>query len=119
MLTGSKISVECKNYKEIKFEHILLGNKRCDILKFWAQASKDAKRANKVPVLCMRYNSMPAEEFFFVVDYKLGSIIAQYITKSMYIQVQENTLMVFMASEVLNVPYKLIHKQAKLILKNS
>ena len=38
-----KISVECKNYKEIKFEHILLGNKRCDILKFWAQASKDAK----------------------------------------------------------------------------
>lgn len=115
-----KISVECKNYKEIKFEHILLGNKRCDILKFWAQASKDAKRANKVPVLCMRYNSMPAEEFFFVVDYKLGSIIAQYITKSMYIQVQENTLMVFMASEVLKeVPYKLIHKQAKLILKNS
>ena len=114
-----KISVECKNYKEIKFEHILLGNKRCDILKFWAQASKDAKRANKVPVLCMRYNSMPAEEFFFVVDYKLGSIIAQYITKSMYIQVPENTLMVFMASEVLKVPYKLIHKQAKLILKNS
>lgn len=114
-----KISVECKNYKEIKFEHILLGNKGCDILKFWEQASKDAKRANKVPVLCMRYNSMPAEEFFFVVDYKLGSIIAQYITKSMYIQVQENTLMVFMASEVLNVPYKLIHKQAKLILKNS
>ena len=67
----------------------------------------------------MRYNSMPAEEFFFVVDYKLGSIIAQYITKSMYIQVQENTLMLFMAIEVLNVPYKLIHKQAKLILKNS
>lgn len=114
-----KISVECKNYKEIKFEHILLGNKRCDILKFWGQASKDAKRANKVPILCMRYNSMPSEEFFFVVDYKLGSIIAQYITKSMYIQVPENTLMVFMASEVLNVPYKLLHKQAKVILKNS
>lgn len=59
-----KISVECKNYKEIKFEHILLGNKGCDILKFWEQASKDAKRGNKVPILCMRYNSMPAEEFF-------------------------------------------------------
>ena len=56
-----KISVECKNYKEIKFEHILLGNKGCDILKFWEQASKDAKRANKVPILCMRYNSMPSE----------------------------------------------------------
>lgn len=114
-----KISVECKNYKEIKFEHLLLGNKGCDILKFWEQASKDAKRANKVPILCMRYNSMPSEEFFFVVDYKLGSVIAQYITKSMYIQVPGNTLMVFMASDILkNVNYKLVHKQAKLILKN-
>ena len=114
-----KISVECKNYKEIKFEHLLLGNKVCDILKFWEQASKDAKRANKVPILCMRYNSMPSEEFFFVVDYKLGSVIAQYITKSMYIQVPGNTLMVFMASDILkNVNYKLVHKQAKLILKN-
>lgn len=114
-----KISVECKNYKEIKFEHLLLGNKRCDILKFWEQASKDAKRANKVPILCMRYNSMPSEEFFFVVDYKFSSIISQYTTKAMYIQVPEHTLMVFMASEVLNVPYKLLHKQAKSILKNS
>lgn len=114
-----KVSIECKNYKEIKFEHLLLGNKGCDILKFWEQATKDAKRANKVPILCMRYNSMPAQEFFFVVDYKLSSIISQYITKSMYIQVPGTTLMVFMASEVLNVPYKLIHKQAKTILKNS
>ncbi len=95
-----------------------MGNKSCDILKFWEQASKDAKRAKKVPILCMRYNSMPANEFFFVVDYKLGSIIAQYITKSMYIQVPGNTLMVFMASEVLKVPYKMIHKQVKLIVKN-
>lgn len=112
-----KISIECKNYKDIKFEHVLLGNKSCDILKFWEQATKDAKRANKVPILCMRYNSMPSEEFFFVVDYRLESIISQYITKSMYIQVPGNTLMVFMASEVLNVPYKLVHKQAKLITK--
>jgi hypothetical protein len=43
--------------------------------------------------------------------------VAEYVTKVMYIQVPGNTLMVFMASEVLNVPYKLIHKQAKLIIK--
>lgn len=42
-----KISIECKNYKEIKFEHLLLGNKGCDILKFWEQASKDAKEQIK------------------------------------------------------------------------
>ena len=33
-----KISIECKNYKDIKFEHVLLGNKTCDILRFWEQA---------------------------------------------------------------------------------
>lgn len=44
-----KISVECKNYKDIKFEHVLLGNKSCDILKFWEQASKDAKGQRKYP----------------------------------------------------------------------
>ena len=70
-----KISVECKNYKEIKFEHLLLGNKGCDILKFWEQASKDAKRANKVPILCMRYNSMPSEELSAVTVYSPAHFI--------------------------------------------
>ena len=113
-----KISIECKSYKDIKFEHILLGNKSCDILKFWEQASKDAKRANKVPILCMRYNSMPAEEFFFVVGPELGQIIIPDTTKVMHINTGNINLLVFMASEVLKVSYKAIHKQAKLIIKS-
>lgn len=120
-----KISVECKNYKEIKFEHILLGNKGGDILKFWEQASKDAKRANKVPILCMRYNSMPSEEFFFVVGKKLSSVFYKPLFDKAPIMVIDvpkigEILYVFMASDILkNVSYKLVHKQAKLILKNS
>lgn len=120
-----KISVECKNYKEIKFEHILLGNKGCDILKFWEQASKDAKRANKVPILCMRYNSMPSEEFFFVVGKNLSSVFYKPLFDKAPIMVIEvpkidEILYVFMASDILkNISYKLVHKQAKLILKNS
>lgn len=120
-----KISVECKNYKEIKFEHILLGNKGCDILKFWEQASKDAKRANKVPILCMRYNSMPSEEFFFVVGKKLSPVFYKPLFDKapiMAIDVPKigEILHVFMASDILkNISYKLVHKQAKLILKNS
>lgn len=120
-----KISVECKNYKEIKFEHILLGNKGCDILKFWEQASKDAKRANKVPILCMRYNSMPSEEFFFVVGKNLSSIFYKPLFDKAPIMVIDvpkidEILYVFMASDILkNISYKLVHKQAKLILKNS
>lgn len=120
-----KISVECKNYKEIKFEHILLGNKGCDILKFWEQASKDAKRANKVPILCMRYNSMPSEEFFFVVGKNLSSVFYKPLFDKAPIMVIgvpkiDEILYVFMASDILkNISYKLVHKQAKLILKNS
>lgn len=120
-----KISVECKNYKEIKFEHILLGNKGCDILKFWKQASKDAKRANKVPILCMRYNSMPSEEFFFVVRKNLSSVFYKPLFDKAPIMVIDvpkigEILYVFMASDILkHVNYKLVHKQAKLILKNS
>ena len=119
-----KISVECKNYKEIKFEHILLGNKGCDILKFWEQASKDAKRANKVPILCMRYNSMPSEEFFFVVGKNLSSVFYKPLFDKAPIMVIDvpkidEILYVFMASDILkNISYKLVHKQAKLILKN-
>ena len=30
-----KISVECKSYQDIRFEHVLLGNKRCKIIQFW------------------------------------------------------------------------------------
>lgn len=120
-----KISVECKSYKEIKFEHILLGNKGCDILKFWEQASKDAKRANKVPILCMRYNSMPSEEFFFVVGKNLSSVFYKPLFDKAPIMVIDvpkidEILYVFMASDILkNISYKLVHKQAKLILKNS
>ena len=58
----------CKNYQEIKFEHILLGLKSCKIISFWEQATKDAKRAGKIPILIMRYNSMPKGEAFFIVE---------------------------------------------------
>lgn len=116
-----KISIECKNYKEIKFEHVLLGNKNCDILRFWEQATKDAIRGKKVPILCMRYNSMPSEEFFFIVGPELAeSIFNKDIVSSphMIINASGKNLYVFMASSIIKyVNYKDVHKQAKLALK--
>lgn len=61
-------SIEVKNYQEIKFEHILLGLRSCKIISFWEQATKDAKRCGKIPVLIMRYNSMPKGEAFFIIE---------------------------------------------------
>jgi hypothetical protein len=113
-----KISVECKSYKEINFEHVLLGNKHCDILKFWEQATTDAKRAGRIPILCMRYNSMPSEEFFFVVQLEIGEKLNQLIDRCMTLEYHGTILYVFMASDVIQyVDYKALHKFCKYLLK--
>lgn len=69
----------------------------------------------------MRYNSMPANEFFFVVEGGPGTlgdfIWVQSKKPSMSISTSVN-LYVFLASDILeNVNYKQVHKQAKLIIK--
>lgn len=116
-----KISIECKCYKDIKFEHMLLGNKNCDIIRFWDQATEDAKRGHKVPILCMRYNSMPSNEFFFVVGKGLYQALINkdmLSTPYMVISTSGRNLYIFMASSVIKyVNYKDVHKQAKLTLK--
>lgn len=117
-----KISIECKSYKDIKFEHVLLGNKGCDIERFWAQAKRDALRSKKQPILIMRYNSMPKDEFFMVVDSDLAEA---FLTDEMYNQRYmalnngTDSLYVFMASSVKKyVSYKDVHKLSKLLLKD-
>lgn len=117
-----KISVECKSYKDIKFEHILLGNKGSDINKFWAQASRDAKRAHKAPILCMRYNAMPKGEFFFVISAQYAEAFWKILGEPYFSITMGNddgdVILVFMASKVLkNVSYKELHKIIKETLK--
>jgi Holliday junction resolvase len=116
-----KISIECKSYKDIRFEHVLLGNKTCDIVKFWEQASRDASRSHKVPILCMRYNSMPKDEFFLVVDASLAPAFYRMMSETyMTLNISGlGYLMVFMASKVKDlVDYKDLHREAKKLLKN-
>ena len=113
-----KISIECKNYKEIKFEHLLLGTKTCEIAKFWNQAINDATRAKKIPILCIRYNSMPKNEFFMIVDHTLLKAFNLKLLKHYMIvrspDIKPNKLYIFMASEVMdNVKYIEIHKLAR------
>lgn len=116
-----KISVECKCYRDIRFEHVLLGNKGCDIINFWNQAFRDANRAKKVPILCMRYNSMPKGEFFFVISKDLIDISEDIMGEThmvLHIKPINETLLVFMSSDVSKyLSYKVIHKAAKNLLK--
>lgn len=117
-----RLSIECKFYKEIKFEHVLLGTKGSEIEKFWKQAKTDAERTSKMPVLIMRYNSMPKDEFFFIVDYKVATVFVNspgmINSRYMVLNTNEDMLYIFMASSVKElVPYKVVHKFAKSILK--
>lgn len=120
------LSIECKNYQDIRFEHVLLGNKRCKIFSFWEQAFRDAKRTKKFPILCMRYNSMPKGEFFFVVSELIASSILSVqdlannpLSRVMTIGAPELmnlnpptvTLYVFMASDIKgSIDYMKLHK---------
>lgn len=52
--------IEAKSYKDINFIHLLNPNKKgVKVKEFWDQAVRDATKANKVPLLFMRYNGMP------------------------------------------------------------
>lgn len=117
------ISIECKNYQDIRFEHVLLGNKRCKIFSFWEQAQRDAKRTKKFPILCMRYNSMPRGEFFFVVDSTvskyLGPASRMMIINAPELDFSETPLFIYMASEVKEKSYKALHKALRKELRKS
>ena len=49
--------------------------KSCKIDSFWNQANRDAERAKKIPVLIMRYNSMPKDEAFFMVNEEVDNFL--------------------------------------------
>lgn len=61
-------SVETKFHNEINFQHLLLPNGKNKILEFWAQAVSDANRGKKIPLLFMRYNGMPKQTWFMVIE---------------------------------------------------
>lgn len=61
--------IEAKNYKDINFQHLLYLPK-AKIDEFWAQAKRDADKANKIPLLFMRYNGMPKNMHFVVLEFK-------------------------------------------------
>lgn len=119
------LSIECKSYQDIRFEHILLENKSCKILSFWEQASGDAERANKFPMLVMHYNGMPKEEAFVMVNWPTAKIMLDQgklqkprlaIQWASYTESQD-VLYVFMLSDILNLDYKAFHKELRKLKK--
>jgi len=115
-------SIECKNYKEINFEHILLGTKGAKVLQFWNQALEDAERGNKLPILMMRYNGMKKGDYFFVVDEQFGGILIDTMPHEdvnvMLINAKHIKLMIVMASDIIKyADYAKVYKESRKRLK--
>lgn len=119
------LAIECKSYQEIKFEHVLLGNEGAKILHFWNQVNEDAKATKKIPMLVMRYNNMPKEEAFVVLEKSFfnhflenNSYFNKFSHPIMAIRLNSNeAFYIFMLSDLKSIDYQEFHKIARKYLK--
>ena len=103
------LSIECKSYNEINFEHMLLPNSKVRILDFWEQAMEDGERGDKEPLLLMRYNGMPKFLWFTVMDFSAYLSTRAHFPanfNSFTIRVDNHHLIIFTSDILFNTPYK-------------
>lgn len=116
-------TIECKSYNELKFEHLLLEKKSCKINSFWDQAKRDAKRANKKPLLIMKYNGMSKGEAFLVCDSSVNKVFLNYgelLDKPRMDILTKDSLKdlhIYMLSQLTSLPVKEIVNKVRKLLK--
>lgn len=119
-------SIECKSYKDINFEHLILDVKNVMILEFWDQAKSDASRGKKLPILMMRYNNMKKGEYFMILNQVLGNLVIKNIDPiqlhsidRMVVTSKGEVIYILRASDVLaNVKYRDLYLASRKILKS-
>lgn len=114
--------VEVKNHKEINFSQLLVPNlKGVKILEFWSQVTGDAERANKFPILAMRYNGLPKDFFFIVIERKLQNLLQASLGLHMIdlnkSKMTWGKLVIYPSTEFFKLPYKETKKITKEYLK--
>jgi hypothetical protein len=62
--------VETKHWKEIFMEWKL--RQSSVVYTIWKQAEKDAKRANRIPILFLRFDGMPAKKYWVFLERKVA-----------------------------------------------
>lgn len=116
-----RFSVECKFHKEINFDHLINGNKKCKILEFWEQANEDSEKSEKIPIVFMRYNGM-AKDFHYVIlpseffD-KLKDIFTPTYGILGFTKVSYDVFIILHSEDLFRLPYKQVHLLAKSYLK--
>lgn len=115
-------SIEAKSYNDIRFEHLILGNKKVKVLEFWQQSKDDAERGKKIPILFMRYNGMAASTWFIVINFrtyktwrKLGGVNKFPLA---YIEMENEAIVLMNSNDFNNVNYNEFIKQLKITNRN-
>lgn len=117
-------TIETKFYKDINFEHLILGNKSAKIWDFWEQAKEDGERSNRIPILFMRYNNMPRNTWFIVVDLKVFNIFLKRAKKQIcthtyfIIEDKAHRVVCLNSNSLLGTTYKEIIKDIKIAKRN-
>lgn len=112
--------IEAKFYDKIDFSHLLTpGIKNCDILKFWEQCSRDAKICKKVPLLFMRYNGLPADFYFVVMDVLFYAYMQEHFKPEVTLVFEREKfgLVIIRSNDFFNTKYKKIKLDAKTYIK--
>jgi Holliday junction resolvase len=107
--------IEGKSYKEINFEHLIYLPKN-NILEFWAQATADAERAKKLPLLFMRYNGLPKDFYFVVMRYDHFLRMRKVLNLNYNYFRYNKSFVILHSSVLLTSKYKKIYKIAKAII---
>ena len=70
--------IEVKSYKEINLSYLVIGKRDCILYKFWEQCQRESGEAEKTPILFMRFNGMPKDEWMVVISYELYKKICSF-----------------------------------------
>lgn len=110
--------IEAKNYKDINFEHLLYLPKP-KIMEFWAQCTRDARICKKSPLLFMRYNRLPKDFHFVVIDDIFWKNIVSYYVdpEDRYIRIPSLGITIITTKLLTSIPYKEIRKQVKTLYR--
>lgn len=103
-LADFPFSVEVKARRELDFEDLLLPNKS-ELLKFWKQASDDAKRAKKFPLLLARRDRMPKGSFYVFIPLRVFRKALKYYRPNKYIKYGNQFIIVYSEDFFSNLDY--------------
>ena len=110
-------SIESKSYKDLRFEHIILGNKNVKILEFWEQAKSDALRSIKYPILFLRYNGMKKSTWFVMLRYeefKFNSNIDKIEYPYFDLYIEKERVIIMNSNDLLKTDYQTFIKKLKI-----